>query len=90
MTGPPAVPFTSCELPTTTDLGRLSLEEAMVFALRINCSASTMDECVQAAIAARKQNPHVQNFLQNYLLEVWSRDAGKSRIALNCHFTTRM
>lgn len=35
--GPPAVTNASCEMPTTADLGRLSLEEAISFALSSDC-----------------------------------------------------
>jgi hypothetical protein len=61
-TAPPAVPGAQCELPTTANLGRLSLEEALVFAAPRGSIAD----------ASRLER------LEVCLREAWSRDAGSN------------
>mmetsp|Transcript_26563 Transcript_26563/g.39452 ORF Transcript_26563/g.39452 Transcript_26563/m.39452 type:complete len:325 (+) Transcript_26563:36-1010(+) len=78
--GTPAVPGAECQLPTTADMGRLSLEEALVYALDVQCTDPRHGKirCKSAGEVLRSQNiPGILKLrLRKHLLEVWSRDAG--------------
>lgn len=87
-TGTPAVPGASCEMPTTADLGRLSLQEAFRFALDENCRASNPEHpdgekrnhCASSALDIVRSSPHLtetsKKQLTATLREAWSRNAG--------------
>jgi pyrrolidone-carboxylate peptidase len=74
-TGVPAVPFASCEMPVTADLGRLSLEEALVFSLDDNCRGNGQCRDINHLISMLN-NDATAAMLNKCLTEAWSRNAG--------------
>ena len=91
-TGPAAVRLAQCELPTTANLGLLSLEEAFLFAMDSRCRSmpeKKSSELMSLISSCRGDNGQrttdaamahksapVKEKLQSCLMEAWSRNAG--------------